>query len=174
MAGEIKLKGFKEVAKTLKALPHKIMQNALRGGLRAGSKVFAQQMKFNINTRTGRLARSVRFYARVDNYTKLMTGKARVGTGKGGDPKAFYAHMVEFGTKAHKIQVRSPGVKALKGTNRRSVDHPGSAPRRFATLAFSISKSAALAKVQQYIRMRLKTKHGIDVPDPEAAMEGRP
>lgn len=161
------VKGLSALQAALDQLPAKIEANILRGALRAGAKVLAEEIKRNVPERTGALAQSIKFGAKLDKRDGKVSAYARAGgRGKKGKPGVFYAHMVEFGTAAHIIQA-PPGARlAVRGVFYSSVQHPGARKRPFVRPALDAKATAATQAVAEYIRTRLATKHGINVPAP--------
>ena len=154
------VKGLNDLMKALDALPGKLANNCLRGALRAGAKVVANEAKRMCPQLSGELVKTIRYD--VDRpkgsdayaaYVKCGPKKApaRKAPAKGRkkarqpaqpDRRGWYAHFVEFGT------VRSPA-------------------RPFMRPAFDAKQAEAMAAFGAYIRKRLLTKHGIDVPGPD-------
>lgn len=168
---DYEIKGLAELQRALEQLPAKIEANIIQGALRAGAKVVAAAARDNVSVVSGRLAASVRYGAK---RTKALEAQGYVragGRGKGKRAGAFYAHMVEYGTAAHIIKA-PPGAKLnVRGVFYSSVQHPGARKKPFMRPALDSHAQAALEAVREYIRVRLATKHGIEVPapvDPEA------
>lgn len=138
----------------LQTLPAKLETNIMRSALRAGAKVYLDQVKQNIPVEHGLLRQSARITTR-----KTRDGQVSASV-KVGNALAFYAHMVEYGTRAHSITARAMTVN---GNTVRSVEHPGSRPHPFMRPAADEKFSQAVAAVQAQIRKRL-TKEGLDVP----------
>ena len=91
-----------------------------------------------------------------------VTGRVIAGAPKK-DKRPFYAHMIEYGTKAHRIQAKKGKVLAI-GVS--AVNHPGIRPHPFLRPALDSKSTAAVEAVREYIRKRLADKHGIEVPAP--------
>jgi len=173
---EVQLRGLQELHRALDTLPDKIQQNVLRGAMRAGAKVMAQQAKAMApRGRSGRLGRSIRYSSQFDRKAQRMVGRASSGKGSKGranSASAFYARFVEFGTKPHTIKANPPRKILAIGVP--SVRHPGSMAKPFMRQAFAQSKIAATTAAASYMRKRLATKHGINVPDIEGDLEAAP
>lgn len=155
-----KIKGGSELQKALSSLPARMERNLLRAGLRAGANVIRNEARQNINSRTGELAKSVRVSTRSRGGTVTASVKA-------GNAKAFYAHMVEFGTAPHML---------YKGANNKSavlniagalvsakVKHPGAKAAPFLRPAFDAKQAEAVRAVGERIKQRLE-KEGLDGP----------
>lgn len=179
MANDVQVRGLAELQRALDTLPAKIEANIMRGAVRAGTQVLAEAARANVPVRSGRLAESVRVGSvRIDKRTGRVVGVVRAGKLVGSKGKAkdkfadvFYAHMVEYGTAAHIIKA-PPGAKLnVRGIFLSSVEHPGAKKRPFMRPALDTHGRAAVEAIAAYIRKRLATKHGIDVPDPDADVE---
>ncbi|QOY96332.1 HK97 gp10 family phage protein [Massilia sp. UMI-21] len=143
----------------LQTLPVKVEKNILRAAMRAGAAVFREQAKANVPVDSGALRRSLK----VSVNTKRGKVTAKL---KAGGRLAPHAHLVEFGTKPHKIKPKKQQALAFGGHVAREVDHPGARPQPFMRPAFDGRSTAAIAAVGAKIRERL-TSEGIDVPAPE-------
>lgn len=146
------VKGMRELALALEQLPTKVQNNAMRGAMRAGAKVMAQEARSSAQfiDRSGLLRKTINYTSGV----RFGVVKAYVTAGKkrSKQRRAFYAHMVEFGTAAHR----------LKGGT-----HPGSRPKPFMRPTLDHKAQAAIVAVREYMRERLATQHGIDIPGPD-------
>jgi len=163
MSGSVEIKGLAELHKALQALPANIERNVLRGGLRAGGNVLADAARLRVpegppsaqnarlyGTRAGELKRSIRVSMRASS----KTGTVRA-TVKAGNAKAFYAHMVEFGTARHWIKPKNRKSLFLAGLFKEVVDHPGMKPMPFMRPAFDGYWQRAISTMADYIRARL-------------------
>lgn len=154
MSDDVQVKGLKELALALEQLPNNVQNNVMRGALRAGARVMADEAKATATfiDRSGLLRKTIQVTASL----KYGVIKAHVTAGKRevGKRRAFYAHMVEFGTAAHRIGKRG-------GT------HPGAKAKPFMRPTMDRKSEAAVAAVREYIRARLATKYGIEVPGPD-------
>lgn len=162
---DTQVKGLAELQRALDQLPAKVEAAIMRAAVRAGAKVVAQAARANVHSVSGQLAASVRFGASPDKKAGKVVGYVRAG-GRAGKkhPGAFYAHMVEHGTAAHVIRVRPPGKALALGVA--EVQHPGARKAPFLRPAMDQQAFAALEAMREYIRKRLATKHGLDVPAP--------
>jgi len=162
---EIVVKGMADLSKFLETLPQKLAANVVRGSLRAGAKVIEAQAKANApvgppneeNVRLyggyqGALRDSIRVGVRIKGDRVTASIKAGGKRSKGAD--VFYAHMVEFGTKAHILRGKFAGSW-----------HPGTAPRPFMRPALDSQATAAVIAAAEYMKKRLATKEGIDTKD---------
>lgn len=155
------LKGAKELQRFLDQLPAKLEANVLRGGLRAGAKVSADAVRDAIPERTGELKKSVR--VKTGNRRGVVNGTVVVG-----NEKAWYARFFELGTSPHGIRAKGEKSMFIGGLFRRLIQHPG-ATRSRGTIRAALdgSRAQAVQGVVEYIRNRLRTKHGLEVPPGE-------
>jgi len=160
MADEEMIRGGREIGQFLQGLPVKVERNILRAALRAGINEFKAEIKQNVPVDSGALRSSVQ----VSVKSKRGTVYARV---KVGGKKAPHAHLVEFGTAAHKIKAKKHHALAFGGLTVQEVDHPGAKSHPFVRPAFDSKSQAAIAATGNKIRERL-TKEGINVPTPES------
>jgi HK97 gp10 family phage protein len=151
--------GGAELARMLATLPAKIEQNIMRSALRAGAAVIRAEAKTTAPVLSGALKKSIR-----------ISGKAKKGqitvSVKMGGKTAPHAHLVEFGTRAHKIAPNAAQALAIGGALVGGADHPGAKPSPFFRAAFDAKSAEAIAAVADQIRKRL-TKEGINIPAPE-------
>ena len=150
MASSVEIRGLAELNKALQELPAKVERNVLRGGLRAGAKVLEDAARAHVPVKRGDLHKSIRVSMRVSS--KTGTVRAQV---KAGDKKAWYAHLVEFGTARHWIKPKSRKSLFIAGLMKEVVDHPGARPRPFMRPAFDGKWRAAIDAMADYIRTRL-------------------
>lgn len=192
---ETKVNGLAELDQAMATLADKLQRNVVRGALRAGARVIADEAKrlcpvdapTSVNkarygTRRGELRDSIRV------STKMQRG-APVVFVKAGNERAYYAQMVEFGTAAHLISVKDPpsrltrkgwkkvGIATLNRMIKRgtlaiggkaigpAVHHPGANKHPFMRPALDAASAKAIEAYAAYIRKRL-TKQGLDVPAP--------
>lgn len=156
--------GGRELDQLLQTLPTKVETNIMRSALRAGARVYLDQVKQNIPVRLGDLRDSARITTRKGRDGQISASV------KVGNRQAFYAQMVEFGTRPHAITAKA---MVVNGQVVRSVDHPGARPHPFMRPAADEKFNAAIAAVQAQIRKRL-TKEGLNaapsLPPDEAAV----
>jgi len=153
---ELHVKGLSELRKALQELPDKIEKNILRGALRAGANAMKKAAQDKVPVHSGALRDSIR----VKSYSKKnAAGRLHMNI-VAGDKKAYYAHMVEFGTAAHFIKPKSRKSLFFAGLAREVVDHPGTKPEPFMRPAFDAANEAATQAFGDYVRKRL-TKEGL-------------
>ncbi|ATQ74854.1 hypothetical protein CR152_10210 [Massilia violaceinigra] len=153
------IRGGRELSAFLSALPAKLEKNIMRSALRAGAVVIRDEAKANVPVDQGLLQKSVR----ISSGTKRGTV---TGTVKAGGRMAPHAHLVEYGTRPHKIEPKNAGALAINGTPFRSVEHPGARPQPFMRPALDAKAPQAIEAIAAQIRKRL-TAEGINVPAPE-------
>lgn len=160
MASDVQVAGLSELQALLDQLPAQIERKLMRGALRAGQKVVLDQAKASIHHISGDLAKSLR----ISTSARGGIVKATV---KAGDKKAYYAHMVEFGTAAHYIKPKSAKSLFFAGLLKEGVDHPGARKTPFMRPAMDAQASAdspAFQAVAAYLAPRI-TKELAKLPD---------
>lgn len=168
MASEISISGLKELNDMLKTLPAKIEKNVMRGAMRAGlNEIRAeakQQLTSGGHVKTGALQRSVRVsFARKSEKLGWVRGYV-----KAGDKKAWYAHLIEFGTgsfyagkgseskrKPYEIKPNSRKSLFFAGLMKEVVTHPGIHPSPFMRTAFDSKSAASVKAFADYMTKRL-------------------
>lgn len=160
------IKGLAELQRALDTLPAKVEANIMRGAMRAGANVIKDEAKMQAPRDSGLLASSIRTAVSLRRGTVTASVKAG-GRGKKGQGTAWYARLVEIGTKAHIIAAPPGSALNVSGTVVRSVQHPGAKAHPFLRPAMDNKARAAVEAVREYIRRRLSSKHGIDVPGPD-------
>lgn len=151
--------GGAELDSFMQQLPVKVERNILRSALRAGVNEFKDEAKVRVPVDEGDLRASFRTTTRSRRGTVYVSLKV-------GGKKAPHAHLVEFGTAAHKIMAKKQDALAFNGVAVREVDHPGAKPHPFFRPAFDTKPAAAVAATAAKIRERL-TIEGINTPAPE-------
>lgn len=174
---EVHVKGLKELGEFLKTLEPKLRNNVMRAALRQGANVVKEVVLQNVpiappNTENARLygahAGSLRDSVRVGSRVR-RDGKVVAYVRAGGKNDVYYAHMVEYGTKRHKIGKIGRKLFIEGKWVRAPVDHPGSRPRPFMRPAADSTAQTATVAVGNKIKSVLETKHGLDTP---IAIEG--
>lgn len=149
--------GGAELDALLQTLPAKMHKNINRTALRAGAKVYLDELQTRIPEASGELKKS----ARITTRAKGATVSASV---KVGNAKAWYAHLVEFGTRPHEIKA-STGAMRFGSTITRAVNHPGTQPRPFMRPTADEKLGEAVAAVKAKIKERLN-KQGLNTAPP--------
>lgn len=175
IGGVVRIDGLAELQRNLDELPAKIEQNILRGALRAGANVIADEARRLVPVQSGQLKESIRISVRQIRGRIVATVKAggRFKVYKGGNAikgalyktdrgpgsvdyhAPFYAHLVEFGTARHWIKPRNRKSLFIAGLLREAADHPGARPKPFMRPAFDSKSRAAIDAMAEYIRKRL-------------------
>lgn len=164
------VQGLAELQRTLDALPAKLEANLLRGALRAGAKVLADEAKRRVPVLHGDLKKSIRVSVRINRRLGRVEAVIKAGSGKkalatylsGGrqmvrSATPWYARLVEKGTRPHSIKPRKARALALQGKGRtvEAVDHPGARPKPFMAPAFDAKATAAINAFADYLRRRV-------------------
>lgn len=147
---EYQIKGLDEISKTLSSLPLKMEARILRGAVRAAAKPVKTEAQAIVPVKSGRLKESLRVSTKSKRgqvSAKLVAGDKK----KGG---AYYAMMVESGTKPHTIKARKKSL-IIGGIFARSVEHPGAKASPFMAPAIKAKAQAAVDAAAAYIKKRL-------------------
>lgn len=156
----VEIAGLSDLNALLQTLPGKLEQNILRGALRAGQRVIQKDAQGRVPVLTGDLRKSIRVSVRA------RAGKV-TATVKAGNKKAWYAHLVEFGTAAHMEKPVKDKAMNVGGNPREVVHHPGAQPKPFMRPAFDGKGMDAITAVADYIKGRLEKEQAkaLDTPD---------
>ncbi len=156
------VKGLAQLQAALDQLPAKIEANIMRGAMRAGAKVLLAEAKGTaaFADDTGALRASLRITTSVRRGT--VTAAVKAGSTKA-DKRPWYARFVEYGTKPHVIRAKPGGLLAI---GVKVANHPGAKARPYLRPALDARAGDAVQAMAAYIRGRLSSKHGIDVPAP--------
>lgn len=149
--------GGRELDRLLQTLPVKIEQNILRGAMRAGANPIKQEVIRRAPVDTGQLRASIRITSRS------RRGQASASV-KVGNAAAWYAHLIEFGTRNHEIKARLGGALGIGGKAVKKVMHPGIEGKPFIRPAADATIPDGLREVTKYIRKRL-TNEGLNTRD---------
>lgn len=151
---ETRIEGLDELYRTLQDLPVKIERNVVRGALRAGAVEIRDTARSRAPVLTGALRDSIRVSMRV------VGGKVVANITAGGKPNkkgrdAYYAHMVEFGTKPHDIKPKNRKSLFVAGLFKEIVHHQGAKARPFLRPAFDGKWRDAVEAAADYMRARI-------------------
>lgn len=174
----VSVKGLTELHSALQAFPVKLEQKVMRGGMRAGGKVFLDAARANVPKRTGQLRNSIRMSGGKDAtgtmYSVITAGsRDKVYNSKGRPIKnepifeinpngvknyktAFYAHMVEFGTRRHFIKPSERKSLFFAGLAKEIIDHPGARQSPFMRPAYDKNWNEAIEVMAEYVRKRIE------------------
>lgn len=150
--------GGRELDDLLKTLPLKLQKNISRAALRAGAAVMLQEVRTRIPVASGDLQRSARITTRARGTN--ISASVKVG-----NSVAWYAHLVEFGTRRHRITAKPGSAMRFAGVTVHSVLHPGTRARPFMRPAAGAGFAAAVRAVGNKYRERL-TNAGLNAPAP--------
>lgn len=147
---------LKAVLARLDELPVKIEANLARGGLRAAAKPMLDAAKARVPELSGTLRDSIKISSAIrksqgEILVRIVAGSRVSGGGrkgaKGEERGAFYAHMVEFGTKAHTIK----GPVKFAGQVFANIKHPGAEGKPFMRPAFDTTDQASVDAYADYM-----------------------
>ncbi len=169
MATEVTVTGLDQLYRNLQEIPVNIEKNIMVGSLRAGLNVYKKRAQENCPVKTGDLKKSIRVSIRRKKYTGRLNGYLRAG-----DKKAWYSHIIEFGSGSFYAgtgtkSLRAPYVIKPKerggglfflGITREQVIHPGIHPKPFMRQALDAGLDEPLTAVADYIRARLAREAG--------------
>lgn len=139
------IKGGEELAAALRELPVKFEVQVMAAALREGAKEIESRAKANVPVRTGKLRDSIKIRRRTNKRTGYINLLVTAGDRKKGG--AYYAHMVEYGTKGHEIRPKGAKSLFIAGLLRELVKHPGAKPSAFMRRAFDEGHAPALIRV---------------------------
>ena len=146
---EIEVTGLAGLQALLDELPARVEGNVVRGGLRAAAKVVEAEAKRLCPVgKSGDLRESIRVSLRSKHGRISATVKA-------GNARAFYAHMVEFGTARHWIKPKNRKSLFVAGLLREAVDHPGAKKEPFMRPAIDGKANEAIDAMAAYLRERI-------------------
>lgn len=157
----INMTGGEELFKALQDLPVKLEKNIMRGAMRAGAKLMLADAKAKCPVSPPSGTASKKYGAKEGELRDSLriSGGAKNGKVyafvKAGNFKAYYAHMVEYGTAAHDEYAGAAHALILGGVFRKVVHHPGAAPHPFMRPAFYANAEKSTEEVGKYIGARL-------------------
>lgn len=167
-SSEVKITGLKELDSLLKTLPGNIQNNVMRGAMRSGLNEVGDIAK-NIlaadgHVVTGNLRKSIRVsFKRKSEKYGWMRGHLLAG-----DKKAWYSHIIEFGSGSYYVGKGSKSKKApyeIRPRNHKSlffaglmkeiIVHPGVKPSPFMRPAMDSGANRAIQAFAAYVAKRL-------------------
>jgi HK97 gp10 family phage protein len=168
------VKGLADLQKFLDRLPVKMEKNVMRSSMRQGANLIRNDAKARApvgppsqkNRRLyGGYAGALRDSIRVG--TSARGGKVTAYIRAGGRNKktgaaVFYAHFLEYGTKAHDIAAKIGGWLSFGGRFTKTVEHPGITARPYMRPAMDTQAQAAVQAMATHMRALLAKKHGLD------------
>lgn len=161
-----KLEGAKELQRRLFKLDDKIQNKILKGAVRKAARPVVKDARKRVPKDSGLLRDSIGTF--VKKYKRSSTAVAVIGsrrtfsvskrtqtTASGAQIEhrnpAFYAHLVEFGTKQHFQPVATIGSIVIKG-----FQHPGTKPQPFLEPAFKANERKAFNIMNDELGKHLK------------------
>lgn len=155
----VHINGLRDLYARLSELPDNIQRNILRGAIRAGSTVIANEARrlcpvekvVGGGKRNGTLRASIRVKSVQGALGQKFVGGITAGRGK-----AFYAHFVEFGTAAHVIKAKNDGWLSIGGNLVKQVSHPGAKRQPFMRPALDTKAQEAIAAFRDYTNERIR------------------
>lgn len=156
----ININGGKELIEALRTFPEKIQRKVMQQALLDGARIIAEEAKQNVPVDSGDLKNSIKAL-RGGNKNKKGQIMARV---RAGNKKAYYAHMIEFGTAAHVIKSKNGGMLKFTASDGKtvktpSVNHPGIKASPFMRPALDVKEREAVLAVGNRIGEFLRTKN---------------
>lgn len=158
---EINVKGLAELQALLDSLPLKIEVNVVRGALRAGAKIIADEAKRLCPVSAPSPANAKRYGAtagalRDSIRVSMRSHRGRIrATIKAGNKIAYYAHMVEYGTARHWIKPKNRKSLFIAGLFKEVVNHPGAEKHPFMRPAIDGKVEEAVQAVADYMKNRI-------------------
>lgn len=154
---EIKVTGLSELQKLLDDLPANIEKNVVRGGIRTAAMVIQDEAKRlcpmgGSNLPKGESPGDLRDSIRIKMKLRKGWVMAKINAGSN---KAYYAHMVEFGTAQHFIKPKNRKSLFVAGLMKEIVDHPGAKAKPFMRPAIDSKTEEAIAAMADYMRDRI-------------------
>jgi HK97 gp10 family phage protein len=143
-------------------LPVMIEAKLVRGALRAAAKPMKEAAQQKVPVGAARVTRDasgrptlrsggdLKKSIRVSSTFKKRTGEIKVLV-KAGNYKAWYAHLVEHGAKAHLIK----GPIRFNGKYISNLEHPGFVGKPFMRPAFDSSAQAVVDAYAEYMKINL-------------------
>lgn len=105
----VEIPGLQGLVEKLRSLPPKLARSYARKALRAGGNIIRDEARARVPTRTHTLRKSIAYTATTSLHGSFK-GKVYIKHGKKAKHDGYYAHMVEFGTKAHLVKARQKRV----------------------------------------------------------------
>ena len=157
MSEPINIQGGREIDAALKALPAKVADKVVRFALRAGANVIRQAALEQVPVKGGTLRDSIKVSVRKQRGGTGIVSSVRAGSRKAGGGGVFYAHMVERGTKPHRIRSRTRKILVIGFTGiTKLVNHPGAKAKPFMRRALHQADRAVDAVVAEARRRLAK------------------
>jgi hypothetical protein len=150
MPSEFRLKGGAELMEMLDRIPDRLGRNIVRGALRAGAKVVADEAKIRVGS--ARIAKQIKVGSRASGT--VISSKVSVREAKG--TLGFVAWFLEYGVAPHWIRPkRKGGLELAENVVRGEVHHPGFGAKPFLRPALDARAAEAINVMGEYIGARL-------------------
>ena len=99
MTFNFEIKGGKELDRALKQIGPKFEKRIAKGAVRAGANVIAKEARLNVPKDSGTLKKSIKVVARSKRVGDAVASVVTRSGKKFKGMNAWYAPMIEFGTK---------------------------------------------------------------------------
>jgi HK97 gp10 family phage protein len=152
---KVRLDGVKRLQKKLAELPRSARGKISRRAVNAGSLIVLQSARRKVPTRSKVTKKSLGRKGKTGKKGYFSVVGPRHGfkvvnnTGQTYDP-AKMAHLIEGGTRPHKIVIRSRFGKPL--ATPQTINHPGSRAQPFVRPALQDNRSAVINAITQKMR----------------------
>lgn len=151
----MKIQGKEKFAKQLAALPQ-AMKAEIRKAIITSAEEMVDVAKRFVPVKSGALRRSIGFNVGAAGAA-TTAGNARAAKGDeglaatvyAGDDRAYYAHMIEFGTAPHTNKGRFAGSQ-----------HPGTSAQPFFFPAYRFTRKRAKARLARAVNKGAKKAFG--------------
>lgn len=147
--------GMRELLQGFADFPKQIERKALNRIMRAGGRPIVRIARGKVSKVSGKLARQIRVTVVRDRRTGWITARIIAGRNKAKDD-AFYALMVELGTKPHQIRPKNREALSIAGTLAEVVEHPGARPHPFLGPALEEGAQEAVDAMQAELTAQLE------------------
>lgn len=158
----MKIAGKQKFLGQIAALP-RAMKDEIRKALDVSADETTDLMKRFVPVRSGALKASIGFtFGEYTPDNANVRGVQATGSGASeltvtmyaGDAKAWYASLVEFGTKAHIILPKQADgkLRLLGGRFVEEADHPGGTAQPYFFPAFRLGKKRAKSRLARAVR----------------------
>lgn len=151
---ELNENAWRELEKLMQEVGPKLAKKGLKKALRESAKPIIKDARGKVPTRSKALKKSLGQKVRTNNRRgvgySIVGARSKWTTYQGNKVNpAYYAHLVEFGTRRHLISPKSEkgsvgtlrvGQSFVKG----AVQHPGSRPRPFLRPAWDRNRRRAM------------------------------
>lgn len=161
MDSSVYISGLDDLQAALSEFTQKIQGNAMRQALYAGQKVFMAAAAANVPVSApsggnaaeyGAYAGALKDSLRISTYNRDGVVRAVL---KAGSAKAYYAHMVEFGTAQHYITSQTGKILKFGDKFAKNLVHPGATAHPFMRPAFDSVGEQAVQAVAEYLKQRI-------------------